>query len=236
MRPTTVPYSAVAVLFLDNESPDFQTRTPAYYARIDHKPVFVHSLDALAASKRFREIILMVHPNWLRYAVEEVDYWEFRMVHHIYPAKPGNRLANIRTVLSTIHQAYDCICFQDGIVPLTPVDIIREIMDLSLKEGFVSLLPPNKTGLPASNNENTQTQSLPGEVFHYPVAFHLPVLKKLLDHNLGSIDESDLVKASETLEINRFLLNFSEPHPYVHRIEDLEICETLIRKRLENRT
>lgn len=234
MRPSTVPYSAVAVLFLDILDPAFEARFPAYFARIDHKPAFVHALDALAASKRFREIVLYVHPNWIRYAVEEVEYWNIQMVHHIYPASSEKRLENVKVVLSTIPEAYDCICLHSGIYPLTDSKGIAEVVDRAFKSGCASLFSQNESLSSASNNKLAHKSNEQSEDFHYPVAFQLKSLKKIMDSG-SAASLNDLGSLCTANYPERELVKSEEPNPGIKTTGDLERCESLIRKRVEKR-
>ncbi len=233
MRPGTVSYNGAALLMAAGDAERYQGKVLKYFAHLDHKPLFVYAADQLAASKRFYEIILVSHPDWIRLAAEHVNDWQLDIVRIILPGSTSV-WDSLRHAVDHLQAAYEVIAIHDVARILTPPDLIAQAMDAAYEYGVavpvveLAAAEPNEEIEYRFDNKDVRIQG------------PLCIRKELLEEVLKVVESetrefSDLFDVLRFMDLSLYCIFHDYDNPRVVFLDDMDTCMELLRKRAGKR-
>ncbi|MBD3167130.1 hypothetical protein GF324_11055 [bacterium] len=207
-------------------------RSLRFVTPLDGKPLLVYTIDHLAAARRFREIILLVHPDWVPYAVDVMDQWELHIVRGILPAGE-DFWDTLERGVKRVPGRYDCVAVLNAERTVPLPENVTELMDSAWQHG--AALPIRS--LPTEKGEVDDDSVMLYDGRHVgiqgPWCFRLDTLREILrirtDRMPLELDLFSVLRESE-LDI-RYILQ-SEANPRVQVEDDLDRVLEVLKVRL----
>ncbi len=222
-------YTAAAILLASLPGEELHARRPLATIELDHKPIFVHGVDSLLESGRFREVIVLMHRFWIMQSVEIADQWQLKAVHHIL-AGEDHEINTLKRGLSVVHKAYDVVGVHDGSRPLPPSDLVGRVMDTAHVQGLAALVRELGPGEQPVDRDRMFTFEGKTYSFQSPVGFRLDVLKKLVETIEPEVDSFDhwvISLIEQGIPVD--LIPSGENNPRICTPDDLERCQDHIK-------
>ncbi|MDP8205283.1 MAG: 2-C-methyl-D-erythritol 4-phosphate cytidylyltransferase [Candidatus Electryonea clarkiae] len=224
-------YTAAAILISSVRGKELGAKRPLCFIELDEKPVFVQAVDHLAASKRFREIILFLHEEWVGLGVNTSNYWHLNIVRSII-AGSEDHFITIKKGLTVLKKGYALVGIHDGARPLTPSKLIAEVMDEAFKHGFAIAVRvvtdedhPDRDPVFDYDGKQYAVQS--------PLGIKQPLLRELIEKsNERCHGLIDLLHLAMENGIEPRLVIAEEENPKITISEDLDRCFEIIKKRV----
>lgn len=252
MARETEPFTAAAILLAGGLGRRYGEIRPKVFAELDHKPLFVHAADHLAASKRFRELVLVVHSSWVPLAYDLAQWWHLEIARHILPAAE-DPVASVEQALKEVHRAYDVVAVHEAAFPLPDPAMIAEVLEAAYEEGTAASAVPLPEGEAAERGEVAVRLAGKRYIVHSPLAFRRDRLTALLEAYPGKreigkggtdsggggvggrseaeVEVGALLSLAEHLGEPVRLLPVTRENPHVMIPEDLEHCLNVLRGR-----
>ena len=232
MKGSQPEYTAAAILVASQLGERLKARRPLGFVEIDHKPVFVQAVDHLAASKRFREIILLLHKEWVGLGTTTAEYWQLSIVRRIL-AGQEDPLITIERGLTALHPAYDVVAVHDGAHPLPPPELVAEVMDRAFTHGAAVPVQEVLEGEHCHEHDLIIDRDGIRYLIQSPFGFRQQVLRELLEQQRDTEPSfSDLFQLAYDFGHEPELVIHQLDNPKVDTTSDLDFCLDVIRRRV----
>ncbi len=173
-------YDAAGILLASLPGEEMRYRRPLCVIDLDHKPLFIHGVDSLLASERLREVIVVMHRYWIVPAVDMVDQWRLKAVHHLLPGE-DSELATLKRGMTAVHKAYHVVTVLDGSRPLPDESSVAQVTDAACEKGVAVLVRPLEGDEEPVDQDRVLTLNGQRCALQSPAAFRRDLLVSLLE-------------------------------------------------------
>ncbi len=226
-------YTAAAILIASERGKDLGAKRPLCFIDLDYKPVFVQAVDHLSASKRFREIILLLHEEWVGLGTTTTEYWELGIVRKILAGQEDN-MQSLERGISVLNPAYDVVAIHDGAYAVTPPELTAEVMDTAHENGFAfPAVEPVENDHTGDYGEFKTTVPIDNKLYYVqsPVCIKQSVLRDLFDFSESeNLHELTLFDRASRKGVKPVPVITGMSNPRISTANDIDRCLACIRQ------